>query len=120
MHAGKDLPRVPVSASLTDALLEMSAKGLGMTAVVDADERVVGLLTDGDLRRILTSGTNLQSGKLAELMTSNPRTIDADRLAAEAVQQMESKRINGFLVVDADGRLVGAFNMHDLFRAGVL
>jgi len=120
MHAGKDLPRVPVSASLTDALLEMSAKGLGMTAVVDDDERVVGLLTDGDLRRILTSGTNLQSGKLAELMTRNPRTIDADRLAAEAVQQMESKRINGFLVVDADGRLVGAFNMHDLFRAGVL
>jgi arabinose-5-phosphate isomerase len=120
MHAGKDLPRVPVSASLTDALLEMSAKGLGMTAVVDDDERVVGLLTDGDLRRILTSGTNLQSGKLAELMTRNPRTIDADRLAAEAVQQMESKRINGFLVVDTDGRLVGAFNMHDLFRAGVL
>lgn len=120
MHAGKDLPRVPVSASLTDALLEMSAKGLGMTAVVDDDERVVGLLTDGDLRRILTAGTNLQSGKLAELMTRNPRTIDADRLAAEAVQQMESKRINGFLVVDADGRLVGAFNMHDLFRAGVL
>lgn len=120
MHSGKDLPRVPVSASLTDALLEMSAKGLGMTAVVDDEERVVGLLTDGDLRRILTSGTNLQSGKLAELMTRNPRTIDADRLAAEAVQQMESKRINGFLVVDADGRLVGAFNMHDLFRAGVL
>jgi arabinose-5-phosphate isomerase len=120
MHRGPDLPKVPINSSLTEALLEMSAKGLGMTAIVDAEGHVAGLLTDGDLRRILTSGTDLRHGKVADLMTRNPKTIDADRLASEAVQQMENMRINGFLVVDTHRRLVGAFNMHDLFRAGVI
>jgi len=120
MHTGKELPKVTYESSLTEALLEMSAKGLGMTAIVDPDDRILGLLTDGDLRRVLTAGTDLRSARVADVMTRNPKTIEADRLAAEAVQQMESKRINGFLVTDGAQRLVGAFNMHDLFRAGVL
>lgn len=120
MHSGKNLPKVGHDSSLTDGLLEMSAKGLGMTAIVDPDERILGILTDGDLRRILTAGVDLQSVKIADVMRRNPKTIESDRLAAEAVQQMETLRINGFFVIDHNSRLVGAFNMHDLFRAGVL
>ncbi len=120
MHTGKQLPKVGESSSLTDALLEMSAKGLGMTAIVDDEDHILGLLTDGDLRRVITAGTDLRSARVADLMNRRPRTIDAEKLAAEAVQQMESMRINGLLVADAQQRLVGAFNMHDLFRAGVL
>lgn len=120
MHSGKNLPKVGHDSSLTDGLLEMSAKGLGMTAIVDPDERILGILTDGDLRRILTAGVDLQSAKIADVMRRNPKTIESDQLAAEAVQQMETLRINGFFVIDHNSRLVGAFNMHDLFRAGVL
>lgn len=120
MHTGKNLPKAGHDASLVEALLEMSAKGLGMTAVVDADERVLGIFTDGDLRRVLATGIDLRHAMIADVMKRNPRTIEADRLAAEAVKQMEAMRINGFLVVDRDHRLVGAFNMHDLLRAGVL
>lgn len=120
MHTGKNLPQVRHDSSLTDALLEMSAKGLGMTAILDQDGRILGILTDGDLRRIFTTGVDLRSAQIADVMKRNPRTIDADRLAADAVQQMETMRINGFFVADGDNRLVGAFNMHDLFRAGVI
>jgi arabinose-5-phosphate isomerase len=120
MHAGPDLPQVGSSSSLADALLEMSAKGLGMTAIVDNARHILGIFTDGDLRRILAADVDLRSAKIADLMKRNPRTIDADRLAAEAVKQMENLRINGMLVVDSDNQLVGAFNMHDLFRAGVI
>ena len=120
MHTGTELPKVGPDSNLTDALLEMSAKGLGMTAIADQDNRILGVLTDGDLRRVLATGTDLRSARIVEVMTRNPKTIEAVRLAAEAVQQMEKIRINGFLVTDADQRLIGAFNMHDLFRAGVL
>ena len=120
MHTGADLPQVNSASTLAAALLEMSAKGLGMTAVVDDQGHVLGIFTDGDLRRILAADVDLRSAKIADLMKRDPRTIDADRLAAEAVKHMESLRINGMLVVDADKRLVGAFNMHDLFRAGVI
>ena len=98
MHTGKDLPQVGIESTLADALLEMSAKGLGMTATVDADHRILGIFTDGDLRRVLAAGADLRHAKIADLMRRNLRTIDFDRLAAEAVQQMETLRINGMLV----------------------
>lgn len=120
MHTSAELPMVGSDSSLADALLEMSAKGLGMTAVVDSAQKILGIFTDGDLRRVLADGTDLRSARIIDLMKRNPKTIDANRLAAEAVQQMETLRINGMLVVDADNRLIGVFNMHDLLRAGVL
>ncbi len=120
MHTGLDLPVVGINSSLADALLEMSAKGLGMTAIVDDQQHILGIFTDGDLRRALAAGVDLRTAKIADLMKRNPRTIDANRLAAEAVKQMETLRINGVLVVDNNNQLVGAFNMHDLFLAGVI
>ena len=120
MHSGDALPKVPETALLTEALLEMSRKGLGMTAVVGDADRLIGLFTDGDLRRALDKTLDIRAAKVAEVMTHNPRTIGPDKLAAEAVQMMDQHKINGLLVVDADGRLVGALNMHDLLRAGVV
>ena len=120
MHSGEALPKVPESALLTEALLEMSRKGLGMTAVVGDADRLLGLFTDGDLRRALDKTLDIRAAKVAEVMTRNPRTIGPEKLAAEAVQKMDQHKINGLLVVDADGRLVGALNMHDLLRAGVV
>lgn len=120
MHAGTALPKVAETALLTEALLEMTRKGLGMTAVVDANDGVLGLFTDGDLRRTLDRTLDIRTARVAEVMTRNPRTIMADKLAAEAVQMMEQFKINGLLVTDGDGRLVGALNMHDLLRAGVV
>jgi arabinose-5-phosphate isomerase len=120
MHSGDALPKVSEGALLTDALLEMTRKGLGMTAVVDGENRVLGVFTDGDLRRTLDRTADIRAARIAEVMTRNPHTIAADRLAAEAVQQMERHKINGLLVVDENHRLVGALNMHDLLRAGVV
>jgi arabinose-5-phosphate isomerase len=114
------LPRVDRDATLKAALFEMTKKGLGMTAVVDAAGRVVGLFTDGDLRRALEHALDLQQAKIADLMTSNPKTIRADELAVAAVEKMDTLKINGLLVVDADNTLVGALNMHDLLKAGVV
>jgi arabinose-5-phosphate isomerase len=120
MHSGDALPRVDDRATLKAALFEMTQKGLGMTAVVDAAGKVVGLFTDGDLRRALEHAIDLQQAKIADLMTRNPKTIRADQLAVAAVEKMETLKINGLLVVDADNMLVGALNMHDLLRAGVV
>ena len=120
MHSGEALPKVAETALLTEALLEMSRKGLGMTAVVGDADRLLGLFTDGDLRRALDKTLDIRAAKVAEVMTRNPRTIGPEKLAAEAVQKMDQHKINGLLVVDADGRLVGALNMHDLLRAGVV
>ncbi len=120
MHAGPALPVVEEAASMKEALLEMTRKGLGMTAVVDAGGRLVGVFTDGDLRRCLDRGADLHATGIAELMTRNPITVFQDALAAEAVHLMEERKINGVLAVDADGRLTGALNMHDLLRAGVV
>ena len=120
MHSGEALPKVPDTALLTEALLEMSRKGLGMTAVVGDADRLLGLFTDGDLRRALDKTLDIRAARVAEVMTLNPRTIGPDKLAAEAVQMMDQHKINGLLVVDAEGRLVGALNMHDLLRAGVV
>ena len=120
MHTGDELPKIDHDASLKVALLEMTKKGLGMTAVVDAAGRVAGVFTDGDLRRALEHALDLQQARVTDLMTRNPKTIHADELAVAAVEKMETLKINGLLVVDADNTLVGALNMHDLLQAGVV
>ena len=120
MHAGAALPLVDESATLAQALLVMSAKGLGMTAIVDADGRLTGVFTDGDLRRSLEQPINIRELPIVAVMSRNPRTIRANRLAAEAAQIMQDHKINGLLVTDDQGRLCGALNMHDLLRAGVV
>ncbi len=121
MHAGDDIPRVGADATLGDALLEMSRKRLGMTAVVDGDDRLLGLYTDGDLRRSLADpSTDVRGTRIDQLMTRTPVTIDADALAVEAAQLMETHKINALLVIDDERRVVGALNIHDLLRARVV
>lgn len=121
MHAGDDIPRVGANATLSDALLEMSRKRLGMTAVVDGDDRLLGLYTDGDLRRSLADpSTDVRETRIDELMTRTPVTIDADALAVEAAQLMETHKINALLVIDGERHVVGALNIHDLLRARVV
>jgi arabinose-5-phosphate isomerase len=121
MHAGEKLPRVGTDATLKEAILEMSRKGLGMTAIVAADGRVAGLFTDGDLRRTLEKHEDIRGLKVADVMTRNPRCIGPGRLAAEAAQVMQSHHVSGrLLVVDGDGVLVGALHVDDLLRAGVI
>ncbi|HEY6865222.1 MAG TPA: KpsF/GutQ family sugar-phosphate isomerase [Burkholderiales bacterium] len=120
MRTGDDVPQVAESASLSDALREMSRKRMGMTAVVDRSRRVVGIFTDGDLRRALERSSDLRAVALPDVMTRNPRTIQAGKLAVEAVEMMERHKINQLLVVDEQGGLAGALNMHDLFRAKVI
>jgi arabinose-5-phosphate isomerase len=120
MHTGERLPRVTLAASTKEALLEMTDKGLGMTAIVDDTDRVRGVFTDGDLRRALEKKLDILSVGVDQVMTPNPKTIGPDQLAAEAVEKMETLRINGLLVVNEGGQLAGALNMHDLLRAGVV
>ncbi|MEO8039286.1 MAG: KpsF/GutQ family sugar-phosphate isomerase [Betaproteobacteria bacterium] len=120
MRTGDDVPFVPDSMSLADALLVISGKGLGMTAVLDASERVTGLITDGDLRRALGRNIDLRSARAVDVMTRDPLRIGPNRLAVEAVDEMQRHRINGLLVIDEAGVLVGALNMHDVLRAGVI
>jgi arabinose-5-phosphate isomerase len=120
MHTGEGVPRVPEQALLREALVEMSRKGLGMTAVVDGAGRLVGVFTDGDLRRALDRGVDVHRTGIAPVMTRGCKTAAADMLAAEGLRLMEQHKINGLLVVDAEQRLVGALNMHDLLRAGVV
>src|SRR5690606_32700922 len=121
MHSGDDVPRVGPDASISEALVEMSRKRLGMTAVVDGDGRLLGLYTDGDLRRSLDdAAVDLRSTRIETVMTRAPRTIGADALAAEAARMMEAHKINALLVLDAGQRVVGALNIHDLLRARVV
>jgi len=107
-------------ALFTELLREMGGKGMGAAAVVDAAGRPIGVFTDGDLRRLIEKGADLRSVKADEVMRANPRTIRADRLAAEAADLMETTKINCMLVVDDAGVLVGAFNSNDLMRAKVI
>ena len=120
MRRGADVPSVPDTATLLQAVHEMSRGRLGMTAVVDAAGRVAGIFTDGDLRRVLAKVSDLSGAGIAELMTPGPRTIRPGALAVEAVELMERHKINQLVVVDDDDKLVGALNMHDLFRARVI
>jgi arabinose-5-phosphate isomerase len=120
MRRGKDLPTVRPETPLTEGLLEMSRKRLGLTAVVDAAGQVVGIFTDGDLRRALDRDLDVRATTMADVMTRGPRSIGPGELAAEAVLMMEKHSVNGLLVLDEAGRLVGALNVHDLLRAGVM
>ncbi len=121
MKSGADLPVVTLDATLAQAVVEMSGKGMGMTAVVDAAGRVSGIFTDGDLRRCLDRVKDFGAARIADVMTRAPLTIGPERLAIECVDLMEAppKKL-ALLVVDAGGRLVGALHMHDLFRARVV
>lgn len=120
MHTGERIPKVVAGSPLSDALVEMTSKGLGMTAVVDDHDKVIGVFTDGDLRRALDRDIDLRRAAIDEVMTRDPRTVSPRTLAAEALNRMEKHRINGLLVVDDTGVVLGALNMHDLLRAGVV
>ena len=120
MHAGDNLPQVKIGTSLRDALLEMTRKGLGMTVVLAGDGSLAGIFTDGDLRRSLDKGIDVRLASIDEVMTQGGKTASADMLAAEALKIMEDNKINSLVVVDAGNRPVGALNMHDLLRAGVM
>ena len=120
MHAGDDLPQVSRGTLLKDALLEMSHKGLGMTVIVEADGKLAGIFTDGDLRRSLDRNIDVHTTLIDQVMTVHGKTARADMLAAEALKIMEDHKINALVVVDREDRPTGALNMHDLLRAGVM
>lgn len=120
MRSGDDVPRVAPGASLSDLMREMSAKGLGATAVVDPAGRAIGIFTDGDLRRQVETGADLRALTAGDVMHVGPRTLRADALAAEAAELMEQHRITSVLVVDASGVLIGALSINDLMRAKVI
>ncbi len=120
MRSGDAVPQVGDDALLADALMEMTRAGMGMTAIVDADRRIVGIYTDGDLRRSLASGCNFTTARVADVMSRGPRTIHAEALAVEAADMMETRRISQLLVADRDGHLIGALNHHDLMLAKVI
>lgn len=119
MRRGDQLPRVDAAVTLEEGLVEMGRKGLGLAAVTTADGRLLGVFTDGDLRRALDRGLSLRTTTMATAMTQTPRVVRAQQLAADAVNSMQEHRITALLVVDEDARLVGALNIHDLLQAGV-
>lgn len=120
MHSGNQLPRVSQGTSLKEALLEMSRKGLGMTVILDQQDKLAGIFTDGDLRRALDKGIDIRNATIDEVMTAGGKHVTADMLAAEALKIMEDFKINALVVVDENQHPIGALNMHDLLRAGVL
>ncbi len=120
MRSGPGVPQVSEDALLGDALMEMTRAGLGMTAIVAPDGKIIGIYTDGDLRRSLASGCNFSTARVADVMSRGPKTIQAGALAVEAAEMMERLRISQLLVADHEGRLVGALNHHDLMLAKVI
>jgi arabinose-5-phosphate isomerase len=120
MRTGERLPMVFLDAMLGDAILEISKKGVGMTAIVDDEQHVLGIYTDGDLRRTLAKKLDFNTTPIRNVMSVNPRRIGPGSLAAEAVQMMEQFNISQMLVVDEQNKLVGALNMHDLLHAKVI
>jgi arabinose-5-phosphate isomerase len=120
MRAGDDLPVVPLGTPVTDAFRVISAKRMGMTAVVDQHHRAVGIFTDGDLRRVLSQGVDVRTLKIDDVMSHHPKTIDSQRLASEVAHLIDTTRINHLLVVDASGRLIGAVGVHDLLESKIL
>ncbi|MDP8984950.1 MAG: KpsF/GutQ family sugar-phosphate isomerase [Pseudomonadota bacterium] len=120
MRVGAEVPKVHAHTPLAEGLMEVTRKGLGMTAIVDADDRVLGVFTDGDLRRALDRAADLHGTRMDEVMTRRAKTVRADSLAAEAVHLMETYSITALVVVDPSDTLVGALNVHDLLRAGVV
>jgi len=120
MRTGAEVPKVAPDAPLAEGLMEVTRKGLGMTAVVDDANRVLGVFTDGDLRRALDRAVDLHGTRMEQVMTRHAKTVQANTLAAEAVLLMETHRITSLVVVDPENVLVGALNVHDLLRAGVV
>jgi arabinose-5-phosphate isomerase len=120
MHSGERLPTVNAQAKIKDALVEMSLKGLGMTAVIDKTGRLQGLFTDGDLRRILDERLDIHQDTIESVMTKNPTIAHQDMLAAEGLKIMEDKKINGLIIVDSNNMPIGAMNMHDLLKSGLI
>jgi len=120
MHTGERIPSVKTGTLLSDGLMEISAKGFGMTAVVDLHNKLIGLFTDGDLRRTFDSKVNMLTTKIDQLMTINCKTISADILAAEALNIMEQNKITSLLVTNKVNEVTGVIHMHDLLRAGVI
>ena len=120
MHKDEAIPSVSEGATLKDALLEMSKKGLGMTAIVSADKSVLGVFTDGDLRRTLDKDIDIHNAKIADVMTRQCKTINDHMLAAEALNFMQQHSINDLLITDNNNKLIGALNMQDMLRAGVI
>ena len=120
MRTGENIPAVSTGASLIDALAEITRKSLGMTAIVDADKHVLGVLTDGDIRRLLEKGVDVRGLAVDEVMSKTPYTISADVLAVSAVELLQRHHISQILVVNADHQLTGALNVHDLFAAKVM
>ena len=120
MHTGTDMPTVAADATLGQGLMEMSEKGLGMTAIVGPEQTILGIFTDGDLRRALDAQIDIHKTLMKDVLHRNSKTASADMLAAEAVHLMEEHKITALLIEDSKRRLVGALNIHDLFRAGVM
>ena len=120
MRTGEQVPSVQPDVRLRDGLMEMTEKGLGMTAIVDPGRRILGIFTDGDLRRALDDGADVHTTTMRDVMHTNCKTTTADVLAAEAVHTLEENKITSLLVADDDGQLIGALNIHDLFRAGIM
>ena len=120
MRTDDNVPSVAPDVRLRDGLMEISQKGLGMTAIVDGDNRILGIFTDGDLRRALDAGVDVHETTMDQVMHRDCKTISADVLAAEAVHLMEENKITSLLVADDNRQLIGALNVHDLFRAGIM
>jgi len=120
MHTGKAIPVVPKNATLKQALLEITDKGLGMTAIADDKCKLLGIFTDGDLRRTLDTQADIQTAMITEHMTANCVTIQAEQIASDALTLMDEKKINALIVTDKTGQIQGALNMHDLLRAGIV
>jgi len=120
MRKTDQVPSIHEYALLSDAVLEISLKGLGFTAIVDKDSKPIGIFTDGDLRRQLSKKINYEKQSIKEIMNKNPKTIFDDQIIIDAINLMESGKINGILVVNREFKLIGAFNMHDLFKAKVI
>lgn len=120
MHVGEEIPSVLESAFISEALLEMTEKKLGMTAIVNANKQVVGIFTDGDLRRTLAKNIDIHQTRITDFMTVHCAVIGADSLAAEAMQIMEKKKINALIIVNEQQQAIGALNIHDLIRAGIM
>ncbi|MDH3351067.1 MAG: KpsF/GutQ family sugar-phosphate isomerase [Gammaproteobacteria bacterium] len=120
MRTDADIPHVAPTVRLRDGLIEMSQKGLGMTAIIDERQRILGIFTDGDLRRALDAGVDVHKTLMSEIMHTECKTTSSDVLAVEAVRLMEENKITSLLVADENNRLIGALNIHDLFRAGIM
>lgn len=120
MRCDDQIPAVLADVRLRDGLMEMTQKGLGMTAIVDAERKILGIFTDGDLRRALDDGADVHTTRMSDVMHRSCKTTTADILAAEAVHTLEENKITSLLVADDNHRLIGALNVHDLFRAGIM